>query len=249
MSRLYSDDSPHLDQFGLLLLLSVASVAGASLIDLDNPTAELPSEIGWVVASLLTGATLVVATRASGMGKWPTRIVDIVAGVMVVAAIVISFASDLPESSSFFISTGRPSLILVIIAALAPVVVTRRLFRHDAITKQTLYGALAAYLLVSMGFNYAFQSVAALGVVDFFGQVEPTTSFMYFSLVTMTTLGYGDLAPAGEFGRFLATAEAIIGQVFLVTVVARIVSKAGGGFGFKVGKETSTESPSTGTSS
>ena len=63
---------------------------------------------------------------------------------------------------------------------------------------------------------------------SFFNQGDqPTTSFMYFSLVTITTLGYGDLSPAHEVGKFLATAEAVIGQVFLVTVVARLVSLYG----------------------
>ncbi len=248
MSRLYSDDSPHLDRFGLLLVLSIASVAGAALIDLNDPTADLGNEVGWIVASFLTGATLVVAARASGMAKRPTRIVDIVAGIAVLAAIVVSIASALPETSSFSLPTGKPSMILVIVTVLAPAFVTRRLFRHAVVTKQTLYGAVAAYLLVALGFSYAFQSIAALDVADFFGQVEPTTSFMYFSLVTVTTLGYGDLVPVGEFGRFLATSEAVIGQIFLVTVVARIVALAGAGFGSNVGRGRSPESPSTETS-
>ena len=246
--RLYSDDSRHLDQFGLLLVLSIASVAGAALIDINDPTADLGNEIGWIVASLLTGATLVVATRASGMAKRPTRIVDVVAGFAVLASIVISFASRLPETSNVYLSTGTPSVILVGVTILAPVVITRRLFRHAVITKQTLYGAVAAYLLVALGFSYGFQAIGALNVADFFGQVEPTTSFMYFSLVTMTTLGYGDLVPVGEFGRFIATSEAVIGQIFLVTVVARIVALAGRGFGSNVGKGASSESPSAGTS-
>ena len=50
---------------------------------------------------------------------------------------------------------------------------------------------------------------------------------MYFSLVTITTLGYGDLAAAEPFGRYLSTAEAVIGTVFLVTFVARLVALYG----------------------
>lgn len=246
MRSFSSDEAPHLDRFGLLLLLSIASVSGAALIDLTDPTETVSNEIGWIVASFLTGATLIVAARASGLAKRGTRIVDIVAGVAVLASIVVSFASNLPETSSLSLSAGTPSMILVIITVLAPAFITRRLFQHSVVTKQTLYGAVAAYLLVALGFSYAFQSVPAFGAAEFFGQIEPTTSFMYFSLVTVTTLGYGDLVPVGEFGRFLATAEAVIGQIFLVTVVARIVSLAGGGFGFKLGKGTSSESPSAG---
>jgi hypothetical protein len=80
------------------------------------------------------------------------------------------------------------------------------------------------YLLIAIAFNYVFLEVQRFGSVPFFGVEESTSSFMYFSVVTITTLGYGDLAPASDIGRYFATSEAIIGQVFLVTIVARLVS-------------------------
>ncbi|MGI9586577.1 MAG: potassium channel family protein [Acidimicrobiia bacterium] len=248
-SGVFSDDSRYLDRFGLLLVLSAAAVSVGSLVDLNEPTADLGNEIGWILASSLTAATLMVAARASGVGKRWTRIVDVVAVLAVVVAVGMSFAARLPEDSRFFVSAGRPSLVLVCVTVVSPVVVTRRLFLHKVITKQTLYGAVAAFLLTALGFSYAFQSISNLGGTPFFGQPEPTTSFMYFSVVTITTLGYGDLAPVGNFGRYLATAEAVIGQIFLVTVVARIVSLAGmAGFGFGTKQELS-ETPSETSSS
>ena len=57
----------------------------------------------------------------------------------------------------------------------------------------------------------------------FFSQPEPTTSYMYFSLTTITTTGYGDFTSSTEFGRLLSMAEAVIGQVYLVTFVALLV--------------------------
>ena len=86
------------------------------------------------------------------------------------------------------------------------------------------FGAMSVYLLIAIAFYYVFVEVQRYGSVPFFGVEESTSSFMYFSAVTITTLGYGDLAPVSDIGRYFATTEAIIGQVFLVTIVARLVS-------------------------
>jgi voltage-gated potassium channel Kch len=65
--------------------------------------------------------------------------------------------------------------------------------------------------------------------VGFFAQhVAPSNvDFLYFSFVTLTTLGYGDFTPATDIGKVMVTFEALIGQVFLVTLVARLVSMYG----------------------
>jgi hypothetical protein len=82
---------------------------------------------------------------------------------------------------------------------------------------------VAAYLQLSIAFDYLFRVVDAYQAVPFFGQPEPSTAYMYFSLVSITTLGYGDLAPVTELGRLLSVSEALIGQVFLVTFVGMVV--------------------------
>nr|WP_281360224.1 potassium channel family protein [Isoptericola halotolerans] len=83
-------------------------------------------------------------------------------------------------------------------------------------------------MLISLAYYYAFLTVDAYSAEPFFGTDEPTTSFMYFSMTTITTLGYGDLAAVTPLGRLLATSEAIVGQVYLVVFVALIVSLAAG---------------------
>ena len=77
---------------------------------------------------------------------------------------------------------------------------------------------------MAIAYNYMLLEVQRFGSIPFFGVEETTSSFMYFSVVTITTLGYGDLSPVSDVGRFFAITEAIIGQVFLVTIVARLVS-------------------------
>jgi Ion channel len=140
------------------------------------------------------------------------------------AAAVFFFALSRFVDLSPSLSLGRPSVVWIVIAVLSPLVVLRRVLSQSVVTFETLFGALAVYLLMAIAFNYLFLEMQRFGPGDFFGAQESTSSFMYFSLVTITTVGYGDLTAVSDLGRFLATSEAIIGQVFLVTIVARLVS-------------------------
>jgi len=221
--RLFEHEGKYLDRFGLVLALSAFSISVLALVDLDDPRESLRSEIGWLIVSFTVGISLLVALRASGVSRRWRRVADIVIGLTLASAIVFSVLSrfvDLADS----LAMGRPSLIWVLIAVVSPIVVLRRVLSQSVVTFETLFGALSVYLLLAVAFNYVFLEVQRFGSMPFFGVQESTSSFMYFSLVTITTVGYGDLAAASDLGRFLATSEAIIGQVFLVTIVARLVS-------------------------
>lgn len=115
-------------------------------------------------------------------------------------------------------------MVWVVVALVSPVVVLRRVLSQQVVTIETLWGAMSVYLLMAIAYNYLYLEVQRFGSVPFFGAEETTSSFMYFSVVTLTTLGYGDLSPVTDVGRFFSITEAIIGQVFLVTIVARLVS-------------------------
>ena len=78
-----------------------------------------------------------------------------------------------------------------------------------------MLGAISAYLLIALGFALLFLSVGDRLTEPFFGTPEPSTSFMYHSLTTLSTAGLGDLAPVSPVARLLTGAEAIIGQVYL----------------------------------
>lgn len=225
-SRWFSDDGPDLDKFGLVLALSVLSVTVLSLIDLDDATGGVRSQIGWVIVTLTVAATLVASLRASGVARRPRRVVEILLVIGVVGTIVTLVVSEMAGDGSIpGLDSAQPSLLWTLVAVISPIIVLRRVMKQRAITLATLLGALAVYLLVALAFNYAFLGVENVNATElFFGTVESTSSFMYFSLSTITTVGYGDLAAAGDVGRFLASAEAVIGQVLLVTVVARLVS-------------------------
>jgi hypothetical protein len=221
--KIFDDQGEHLDRFRLVLGLSVLSVTILALIDLNNTQANIRSEIALLVVTFIVGVTLTVVMRTSGVARRPRRIVGIVVWATIgglVVLLVIGWAS----ASGDGVVTFRPSVVWALIAILAPVLVLRRVMMQQVVTGSTLLGAIAVYFLLAIAFDYAFLAIQDVSGTDFFGQHEPTTSFMYFSLVSLTTVGYGDLAAVGSVGRFLASMEAVVGQILLVTVVARLVS-------------------------
>jgi hypothetical protein len=99
-----------------------------------------------------------------------------------------------------------------------------------AITVRTMFGVLCVYLLIGMSFAFAYGLISAVDDGTFFAQIRggDQSDFLYFSFVTMTTTGFGDLTAADSLGRALAVTEALTGQIYLVTVVALIVSNLRG---------------------
>jgi len=221
--RVFGAKGKYLDRFGLLLIHTAVAASVLALVDLDDPNEKISSEIGWLIVSFSVGISLLVGLRASGVTKRWLNIADTLIVLTLLASVVSAVLARISDYASPA-SVGRPSLIWVVVAIISPVVVLRRVLSHRNVTVETLWGAMSVYLLIAIAFNYVFLEVQRFGSVPFFGVEESTSSFMYFSVVTITTLGYGDLAPASDIGRYFATSEAIIGQVFLVTIVARLVS-------------------------
>jgi Ion channel len=91
---------------------------------------------------------------------------------------------------------------------------------------RSIYGALSAYLIIGLMFAVGYAAIEHLSESDFFASNEPanTQTFQYFSFTTLTTLGYGDFTAAESGGRSIAVIEAMTGQVFLATLVARLVT-------------------------
>jgi hypothetical protein len=106
------------------------------------------------------------------------------------------------------------------------VTIVDSVLRLDTVTMQSIYGALSAYILVGLMFAAFFGAIGGLGGTDFFVNGEPPNirTYQYFSFATLTTLGYGDFTAGGSFGRAVAVLEALTGQIFLLTLVARLVS-------------------------
>lgn len=222
---IFDDASPRVDDFGMLLLLTATTIMLLALVDVGEAAGTVAGTFFALALAAASAATIMLAVRASGVKKRWTRVVDILM-LISVATVVLALGLDLFTSFDLGADDdGRATapVVYLVLTFLAPLLVVRRLVRQHEVTVRTLTGAVTAYLLIALSSNYVFLTVDSFSSTPFFGTVQPSTSFMYFSLVTITTLGYGDLAPAAPWGRLTAASEAVIGQVFLVTFVALVV--------------------------
>ena len=117
------------------------------------------------------------------------------------------------------------SLWTALILLLAAFILVRRVLSQPEITAQSIYGVLSAYMIIGLIFSAVYVAMWKFGGPFFaHGEADNPKTFQYFSFTTLTTLGYGDFTAAGDGGRAVAVLEAIIGQMFLATLVARLVA-------------------------
>lgn len=130
-----------------------------------------------------------------------------------------------------FNRTDDAVLALVFVAGgllyfVAPFSIVRHVAFRRLADRETLLGALAAYLFIGMAFGFSYRFIGEVQGGPFFGERGEGTiaDDLFFSFVTLTTTGYGDLVPANNPGKSIALLEALLGQLFLVTAVAKIVN-------------------------
>jgi len=201
------------DSYGLLLFLL--------LINYVVLAANEQAEWFVLVRTVVVAATVLLAFHTSHVrGRWLTFI-RVAVAVVALVAIIGAFLPGLRWSDAV-------SLLLGIFIAASPVVVLNRILRHEQVGIETILGAICVYVLLGLAFAFFDDGMAAiLGPHHpFFAQnSHPESSdFLYFSFITLTTTGYGDLTPLGNAPRTASVFEAVIGQVFLVTLVARLVA-------------------------
>ena len=131
--------------------------------------------------------------------------------------------------------TGSVVLFTSVLVLASPIVVGWRILHHPQVTPETILGGVCIYILIGMvfaNFDYGLQLVAGK---TFFAQAgrHGLPDFAYFSYITMSTVGYGDLSPAPGLPRTSSVLEAVTGQVFLVVLLARLVSLYRGPAGWR----------------
>ena len=174
-----------------------------SLTGLAGRAAGRAGLLSTALTTVIVGLTLLLALRASGVARFWLRAADVLIGLMVLLAVLgLAVSAVVPETE---IEVTLAPDLWVVFSVLAPVVVVRRLLRHREVTMRTLQGAISAYLLIPVAFQFVFLTVDEALPGGFFGSPRSTTSFMYFSLTTVTTVGYGDLAPG--LGRWQAARD------------------------------------------
>ncbi len=126
-----------------------------------------------------------------------------------------------------------PSLILVgdcfgiLFMAFMVIVILSFIFRGQEVTGNVIYGAIVVYLLIAIMWAFVFSVMESINPGSFAigeGQIEVGRPlFIYYSFVTITTLGYGDITPITALANSFSFLEAVIGQIYLVVLVARLV--------------------------
>ena len=199
------------DSYGLLLLLVVTDYIVLS--------------VGWttgapiILATGLTGLTALLAFHTSHVRGRLLRAVQV--------AVILAFVASIVAAA---VGSDRAKGVVFIICALliltSPVVILSRILRHRHVTAETLLGAVCVYILLGLVFSYSDYAVQLVGASSFFAQsgTHNPPDFVYYSFITITTVGYGDLTPALGLPRTMAVLEALTGQIFLVVLVARLVS-------------------------
>jgi Ion channel len=197
-------------RYGLLLLVLIASYV---LSAFNRRPLVTDLQIAFFLAVLL------LALHASRLSPGRTRL-----------AIAVSLAGSLAALGAALTDTqtglGAAQLWKGAMLLVTVVLIVRRVLAKPTVTIQSIYGALSAYIIIGLMFAAFYEAISHLGTAPFFADNQPANAqtFQYFSFTTLTTLGYGDFTAAGDSGRAIAVMEALTGQIFLATLVARLVS-------------------------
>jgi len=206
----------YLSVTGMLLLLIVVPIVTPT----DNGSNP-------VLTSVIAGGAATLAMAASQARLWMIRTAWIAWLAVIVAFIIPGGQGEV---------TLLASTILGLLLISAPFVILKRIARHEVVTATTMWGAIAAYLSLGIAFSFIYAAIYGYWPEAFNNVLGGGLGeFNYFSFVTLTTLGYGDITPIYESTRALVVFQTVIGQIFLVVVVARVVSLLG--TGRRLGKE------------
>lgn len=122
---------------------------------------------------------------------------------------------------------GLAALFSALITAGVIARIFGRVANAPVINALVVIRAISVYVLIGLLYAYLFIAMSVTGQAFFVEGPQPNSTFLYFSYVTLATVGYGDFTPAYTAGRLLAVSEGLIGQLYLVTVLALIVSNLG----------------------
>jgi hypothetical protein len=201
-------------RYGLVLFLILATLATTALL--------ADTEWGVLAVAIMQGATFVLALRLSGA----RHIVQAVGVLDVVAVLLAAAVSSVTLQSG--VAAGI-HIVTSLFALATPFAIASRLRSFKRIGREAVMAALCVYLTVGFFFVAVFGVVNAISSTPIFVQIqEPDkVDMLYFSYVTLTTVGYGDLSANVDSIRMLAIMEALIGQLYLVSVVGLIVGNIG----------------------
>jgi hypothetical protein len=199
--------------FGLLFLLLVATLLLLAVAG--------DSTAGRIAVLVVVAAATWQALRASHVRRRVLRLAVPLIPIATLVTIVLALVGS--DWTARVVTSGLILLLVVV----APLAIARYFVDNPYVGVNTFFAAVSVYLLVAMFFATLYSLAGTIGGAahPFFAQHTSPDSvdYLYFSLTTITTTGYGDFTAAGGVGRMTAMLEAIFGQLYLITVVALVV--------------------------
>lgn len=184
--------------------------------------AALLPDTPWALSTLVLveAATLAIAIWTAGWAMREGTFPLALATAGTVGAVVNLFWQDKALTAALGIVGGLLAITIAVVIAVGAIA-------QQEVNTRSVAGAICVYVLFGIVFMFVYSTMAVLDAAPFFAQGTDGTRplRLYFSFVTLATLGYGDYTPKGNLGHALAVLEALMGQLYLVTVVAVVVTR------------------------
>jgi hypothetical protein len=182
--------------------------------------AALAPDVPWSRGALLLIECLTLVTAI-----WTSRS-DSLARVAPVVLVCVGIAAVQIAIGGKVLTAIAGALSCLLVIAIGTVIV-RGIVSEGTVSQRSVIGAICVYFLLGMLFFFIYGTIAILESHAFFAQGSDGTPALrlYFSFVTLATLGYGDYTAATKVGRMFSVLEGLFGQLYLVTVVALLVSR------------------------
>jgi len=175
-----------------------------------------------LVAVVLQVLALAVTMRVSGS---PRR--TLIVGLCVMGLIAAAGIAGAVSGGKLGTFTALGGWLVLVAMAVWSIV--RRLARYRRVTLPLVLGLLCVYLLLGLSFGLIYGLINVASPPALSPAHQGISKAVYFSFVTLTTVGYGDIAPANATAQAVSVLEAILGQLYLVSIVSLAVSRLGAG--------------------
>jgi len=205
------------ERYGLVLGAIVATFAVQGIAT--------PGSVEQIAVSALSSATLLLALWASDSKPRIIRPAFALVILVMITSVTQVIAGETDGSAA--------RVADALLVALAPPVIVIGLLREvrarQTVTIQAVLGVLCVYLLIGMFFAFVYGAIGRAGDASFFAGSPPSSvaNCLYYSFTTLTSVGYGDLTARSNLGHTLSVFEALLGQIYLVTVVSLLVANLG----------------------
>jgi hypothetical protein len=208
------------ESYGLLLVLLLVNYVILTLV--NSP------RWGGLARTAGIAVTVLFSLHTSAAHPRVVRLAQLAVVTSLVLGTLQAVTDDLYVGATAFFFVG-------ILLVFTPVAILRRVLPKESVDIESIFAAVDVYIIIGLIYSVVFIGIAHIAYADgstpFLAQPPPTphaaSDYVYLSFVTLTTVGFGDLTPLSDVARSVVVLEALMGQIFLVTLVARLVSLYG----------------------